>query len=84
MSTSRSAGAPSAGDDTGDDATSPSLPRPGSDICWMGETVERLGIHRQTAYALIAAGEFPVPAFRLGHRWYVRRVDLDEFLGTPS
>lgn len=84
MTSSRSPGAACAGSGTGDDAISAYRTRPGSGICWLDETVSRLGMHRQTAYALIAAGEFPVPAYRLGRRWYVRRVDLDEFLGNPS
>jgi excisionase family DNA binding protein len=84
VTSSRPPGANGAGDGAGDDATSAYRSRPGSSICWLDETVSRLGMHRQTAYALIAAGEFPVPAHRLGRRWYVRRVDLDEFLGTSS
>jgi predicted site-specific integrase-resolvase len=40
---------------------------------------ERIGICRNTAYAWIAAGDYP-GAVRRNGRWYVRVAELDRFL----
>ena len=40
---------------------------------------ERIGICRNTAYAWIAAGDYP-GAVRCNGRWYVRVAELDRFL----
>lgn len=44
------------------------------------ETLGPLGLCRDTAYKLLAAGEFPVPALKVGRRWFVRGAQLDAFL----
>lgn len=44
-----------------------------------------LGISRQTAYATIANGTFPAPAFKIGGRYIVPVAPLAEALGiTPE
>lgn len=37
----------------------------------MIEAAARLGIHRNTAYRMAAAGTFPVPVYRMGRSWRV-------------
>lgn len=44
------------------------------------EAAEVLGIHRDTAYRLIAAGEFPVRTLRIGRQIRVPSVALDAYL----
>ncbi|MFF9898465.1 helix-turn-helix domain-containing protein [Streptomyces longispororuber] len=43
-----------------------------------------MNISRDTGYALIAAGEFPIEVLRLGRAMRVRRGDLLAFLGLPE
>lgn len=51
----------------------------------MSEAAALIGIHVQTARHLAFIGEFPVEVIRVGHRWFVRRGELDAFLsGKPS
>ena len=52
----------------------------GADIISVAEACDFLGVHRNTIYKLIRAGE--VPAFRLikGGRWKFKRSDLEQWL----
>lgn len=52
----------------------------GSDVISVPEACEFLGVHRNTLYKLIRAGE--VPAFKLmsGGRWKFRRSALEQWL----
>jgi excisionase family DNA binding protein len=38
-------------------------------------TISRSGVRQ-----MIATGQFPVAAFKIGRRWYVRRAEFDLFL----
>jgi excisionase family DNA binding protein len=51
-----------------------------SQLYLLNEAAELLGMHRETARRLVVAGEFPVPAFKVGGRWFIRRSELDAFL----
>jgi hypothetical protein len=42
-----------------------------------------LGICMDTAYLRARTGQLPVPAFRVGRRWYVSRRALDALLNIP-
>lgn len=55
-------------------------PMPRSRALPLAEAVEPLGIKLETAYRLLATDEFPIPAFRVRRRWFVRSRDLDAFL----
>lgn len=46
----------------------------------LNEAAVLLGISPKTARRMIAEDRFPVPAFKLGARWFVRRHELDAFL----
>jgi excisionase family DNA binding protein len=48
------------------------------------EAARYLGIGRTTAYALIAAGELPVPVLRVGRSYRVPTAPLLELLGLRS
>jgi excisionase family DNA binding protein len=54
--------------------------RTSSDIISLPEACGFLGIHRNTLYKLIQAGE--VPAFRMikGGRWRFRKSELEQWL----
>jgi excisionase family DNA binding protein len=54
--------------------------RTASDIISLPEACEFLGVHRNTLYKLIQAGE--VPAFRMitGGRWRFRKSELERWL----
>lgn len=49
------------------------------------EAAEELGISRDHAYRLIAAGEFPVPVIRLGRTIRIARRAIEQLLegATP-
>jgi excisionase family DNA binding protein len=51
-----------------------------SDIISVPEACNFLGVHRNTLYKLIQAGE--IPAFRMmtGGRWKFRRSELEQWL----
>jgi excisionase family DNA binding protein len=51
-----------------------------SDIISLPEACKFLGVHRNTLYKLIEAGE--IPAFRLikGGRWKFRKKELEQWL----
>lgn len=49
----------------------------------LSEAVGPLGLRLETAYRLLAVDQFPVPAFRIRRRWFVRSRDLDAFLHGP-
>jgi excisionase family DNA binding protein len=53
---------------------------PASDIISVPEACDFLGVHRNTLYKLIQAGE--IPAFRMmrGGRWKFRRTELEQWL----
>ena len=53
---------------------------PASDIISVPEACDFLGVHRNTLYKLIQAGE--IPAFRMirGGRWKFRRGELEQWL----
>jgi excisionase family DNA binding protein len=51
-----------------------------SDVLTLAEAAERLGIHRVTAYKLVARNKFPVPVLTVGSRMKVSRHALDLFL----
>jgi excisionase family DNA binding protein len=51
-----------------------------SEVLTLAEAAERLGIHRVTAYKLVARGAFPVPVLTVGSRMKVSRRALDVFL----
>jgi len=46
----------------------------------LNDVAALLGITPKTVRRMIAEDRFPVPAFKLGSRWYVRRALLDAFL----
>jgi excisionase family DNA binding protein len=48
------------------------------------ESAAQLRICRSTAYRWIAEGTFPIPLVRVGRRWFVRRSDLEAFLGIDA
>jgi excisionase family DNA binding protein len=54
--------------------------RSSSDIISLPEACDFLGVHRNTLYKLIQAGE--VPAFRMikGGRWRFRKSELEQWL----
>lgn len=45
------------------------------------QAAKRLGIHRDTAYNLIAEGRFPVTTYRIGSAIRIKVADVDVFLG---
>lgn len=53
------------------------------DLLTIRETLADLRMSERTAYRLLAAGTFPVPAFKVGGQWRVRRADL-EALGSSA
>lgn len=48
------------------------------------ETRRCLGMGRSNSYALLKAGEFPVPVLRIGRRFRCRRSDLLAYLGITD
>lgn len=46
----------------------------------LNEVASLVGMHYETCRRLMVDGEFPVPGFKLGTRWFVRRTELDAFL----
>jgi len=39
-----------------------------------------LGIHRTTVLRLINSGDFPVPTFKVGHRYRIMKGALEEYI----
>jgi hypothetical protein len=54
---------------------------PGARLMSMSEAAQRLGVPKGSAYKLAYRDEFPVPAFKMGGRWMVRSVHVEELLG---
>lgn len=52
----------------------------GSAFVSLAEAAAILGIHRQTAYKLRSAGNFPVPVRVIGNRYKVSKAALDAYL----
>jgi excisionase family DNA binding protein len=50
----------------------------------MLDSLPVIGISKSTAYRLLHAGEFPIPAIQIGRRWFVRSVDLDALVARAS
>lgn len=51
-----------------------------SDIISVPEACKFLGVHRNTLYKLIRAGELPAFRMMTGGRWKFRRTDLVQWL----
>jgi excisionase family DNA binding protein len=51
-----------------------------SKLYTLNEVADLVGMHYETVRRLMFAGEFPVPAFKMAGRWFVRRAQLDAFL----
>jgi excisionase family DNA binding protein len=47
-------------------------------------TCHAIGISRSKGYELLAAGEFPIPALRVGNQWRFRLTDLRAYLGLEQ
>jgi hypothetical protein len=45
----------------------------------LAEAAPKLGLKLNSARNMLAAGTFPVPAFKLASRWVVDKVVVDEF-----
>ncbi len=58
------------------DVITPVSPR----LYTLQEAAVLLGIRAKTARRMIAEDRFPVPAMKVGVRWYVRRNQLDAFI----
>jgi excisionase family DNA binding protein len=51
-----------------------------SDIISVPEACKFLGVHRNTLYKLIQAGDFPAFRMMRGGRWKFRRSELERWL----
>jgi predicted DNA-binding transcriptional regulator AlpA len=54
------------------------------DLIAFTEACDALCMHRNTGYALLQDKNFPVPVVLIGHRFFVRRRQLDRFLLGPE
>ena len=52
--------------------------------CSLTEAATVLGISRDLAYRLAAAGDFPCPVLRIGRRYRVPLKALDELVNGPT
>ncbi len=51
-----------------------------SDVISVPDACKVLGVHRNTLYKLIRAGELPAFKLMAGGRWRFRRSDLEQWL----
>lgn len=51
-----------------------------TDVLTPTDVADRLGMARETVYRLLARGEFPIPALRIGGRWKFSRAAVDRYL----
>lgn len=50
-------------------------------VLTLHEAADLMHLHHETARRLAASGEFPVPVFKVGRRWFLRRAHLEELIG---
>jgi excisionase family DNA binding protein len=50
----------------------------------VAQAAERLNVHRETLYRLLATNALPLRAMKVGRIWRISKADVDAFLGTES